>query len=615
MRRICAVAIAVSTIIACEISGVTALAATEADVQLVLSSLGVEGGTSTEQKCASCHSMTNESVRAWGQKTEQTISECFGTLDPVTWATPNAALALQAVNCLRSDPTNPASRFSPDRLGLLSAGAKLPRLESLFKTAFGIAGYGIKFDTFVRQAGMPTPGAAWSFDESEFDRLLVWFQEGMPHLDSLLPSTLAPTVCQPLLSGALTTHITQMATQGWQARLTDAGLMMFACPDRDALNCFSTVKADGSPRFPEAKDTLPGKNWGQDNPDSRLRVVHDLGFVTSYWMRTSPDGRFVANGGHGETDDAASNSTITDLQDLMIEGGTVRNIGVKADYDPSFLPDNSAFLFQGDSTGICSLDVLRDRSISYIDFTQPGCTMGGDNFGMALYQSVGATLDGSDFIGVTGDFSGDSGGDGTYGTSFSGGGSVTFNVFVNDGTRYLNLFAKSLVTPFQGDYAISPSNQLLITRLTGNSPTTGEPLPLGYKFYTTSRTTTPEGTPDVALTEVGTACMKGKKGNMSLDERFWVTYGPVQADEFAQFGFASAEDPEFQKLVGKSENVFLLDLTTGKNHRITRMDTKQFAQFPHFRADGWIVFMAYDANTDSRYVVASDAAIRIAQQR
>jgi len=44
--------------------------------------------------------------------------------------------------------------------------------------------------------------------------------------------------------------------------------------------------------------------------------------------------------------------------------------------------------------------------------------------------------------------------------------------------------------------------------------------------------------------------------------------------------------------------------------RITHMAPGQFALFPHFRSDGWIMFEVRDANTKQVYVVASDAAIR-----
>jgi hypothetical protein len=34
-----------------------------------------------------------------------------------------------------------------------------------------------------------------------------------------------------------------------------------------------------------------------------------------------------------------------------------------------------------------------------------------------------------------------------------------------------------------------------------------------------------------------------------------------------------------------------------------------YAQFPHFRSDGWLYFSVYDAHTAQRHVMATDAGI------
>jgi hypothetical protein len=577
------------------------LLSTQSDAQAAIAVLGVQNGVDTGTKCGACHSLTPELVRKWGKAANDTITECFSHLDAQTWETPTLAVADEAINCLKRNPGS--ARFSASRLGLMAMGSKLSRFEQLFKTAYGENLYRTEFTAFINQAGMPPHGADMNISEADFAKVLAWNKQGLPLLDTVLP-TVSPTTCQSSMSEALSTHVTNMATRGWQARHLENGLMMFACSDNDPLNCFNQKKNDGTPRFPLSQETSFGQTWGKDSPETHIRVLHELGFSTSFWMRTSPDGRFVANGGGGN-----SGATATDLQDLLTEGGAARDIPVQADYDPSFLPDNSAFIFQGGSSGICPLSVLRDRSITSVDFTQPGCSRSGSGFGMSLYQSVGASLDGSDFVGVTGTFQGDGGAQGSYGSGFSSDGVATLTSFINDGTQYKNMFKSTVATPYQGDYALSPSNELLITRFGGSQ------LPLGYNIFKTSRETTAAGGIDFKISQVGTVCMKGKKGNMSMDERFWVTYGPVESSDFADFGFASATDPEFVKLVGKSENVFLYDLVTSKNYRVTRMGAHQFAQFSHFRADGWIVFMVADTAQNKHYVVASDAAVRILRAR
>ena len=56
-------------------------------------------------------------------------------------------------------------------------------------------------------------------------------------------------------------------------------------------------------------------------------------------MRSSPDGRFVANGATG-----GDGGVISDLQ-------TNKDIKVKAAYDPGFFPDNKGWIFQGTPIG------------------------------------------------------------------------------------------------------------------------------------------------------------------------------------------------------------------------------------------------------------------------
>ena len=68
-------------------------------------------------------------------------------------------------------------------------------------------------------------------------------------------------------------------------------------------------------------------------------MLRELSYNTYYWMRSSADGRFVANGRTG-----GDGAAIADLQ-------ADKDISVKAAYDPGFFPDNRGWVFQGTPIG------------------------------------------------------------------------------------------------------------------------------------------------------------------------------------------------------------------------------------------------------------------------
>jgi Tol biopolymer transport system component len=81
--------------------------------------------------------------------------------------------------------------------------------------------------------------------------------------------------------------------------------------------------------------------------------------------------------------------------------------------------------------------------------------------------------------------------------------------------------------------------------------------------------------------------MSGAKPSFSFDERFIVTH----------------------HYEGGKADVFLVDLTTGQRVQVTDMPAGTYAQFPHFRSDGWIYFLV--TGGEKEYVAASDAALRL----
>ena len=80
--------------------------------------------------------------------------------------------------------------------------------------------------------------------------------------------------------------------------------------------------------------------------------------------------------------------------------------------------------------------------------------------------------------------------------------------------------------------------------------------------------------------------------------------------DYADLGFASADDPTFKDMLAKgTSNSVLIDLTTGQHRRVTNMHAGQYALYPHFRSDGWIYFLVRDKVSNKEYAVASDAAL------
>jgi hypothetical protein len=100
--------------------------------------------------------------------------------------------------------------------------------------------------------------------------------------------------------------------------------------------------------------------------------------------------------------------------------------------------------------------------------------------------------------------------------------------------------------------------------------------------------------------------MGGNKANFSFDERFLVTHHYLTREDFAS---DAAWAPYKEK--GASD-ILITDFVTGKKLRITHMKPGQFALYPHFRSDGWLMFMVRDASgaSKSEVIAASDWAIR-----
>src|SRR5690606_13320077 len=106
-----------------------------------------------------------------------------------------------------------------------------------------------------------------------------------------------PRNCAAHSSEGLSQYLHARKNNNWGTRNQESGIDMFACPadSYDPLQCF-LQENNGSPQFPLLSSMRWAKNWSQDYTRQNLRVLTKLNFQTSFWMRSSADGRFVANG-------------------------------------------------------------------------------------------------------------------------------------------------------------------------------------------------------------------------------------------------------------------------------------------------------------------------------
>jgi hypothetical protein len=143
---------------------------------------------------------------------------------------------------------------------------------------------------------------------------------------------------------------------------------------------------------------------------------------------------------------------------------------------------------------------------------------------------------------------------------------------------------------------MSPTTQLTASRVSG------EEKQEGYAIRHLVSTMTPEGYTFEAK-PVARICIPGGKANFSFDERFLVTHHYLTR---ADFDTDEAFAP-FQK--NPASDVYVVDLLTGENIRVTRMAPGQLALFPHFRSDGWLYITVRDRNTEREFYIASDIAV------
>lgn len=556
-------------------------AATAEDLALAKQMIALLNGPTG--KCNGCHSASPDRIRAWGTRMAAVDAACF-----TAQLTPK-----QRIDCLRNDPANPASGFSAGKLGLYAAGAHLPQFDSAFRAAFPAAQAQTLYTGFRQSAGMPRRGAFLT--AAEFARLKGWVVRGMPQFDEALrraPDGGAPdggdagrdaeagpaAACTESTTPALRTHLTEMRTTGWGARLADLATPMLGCGGAASpLACLTSFPAITSISRPGLSQTV--------------RKLREQPLVSQYWVRSSADGRYVGFG----LNDSTHTSLIVDLS----KPASASPIVVAADYDPAFLPSNDGFAFAGarsdDAIHMCRQSLLADAAAlptPSISLTEAKCT----SIAAQVYQSIGTSLDGAKYFLTFGAHENDNGGNqitSPLPAAFGAAATTTFVPMVNDGAAYRARASVVLKTPGEGDAMLSPSTKLVAYRFQGGGKQAG------YRVRAVSSNDVGANV-TVETPLRAEVCMKGAKASFSFDERFMVTHQYVDPTEADNVGLPS-----------KSSNIVLADLLTGTKVRLTTMPAGQYALYPHFRADGWLYFLVRDMNKQIEYVAATDAALRM----
>ncbi|NVB84487.1 MAG: hypothetical protein HOV81_39295 [Kofleriaceae bacterium] len=555
------------------------------DDQLAQQALAILAPTSPAQECNSCHGMTRQRISYWRALSDTAMTNCITDLSLATQES-----AQKTIDCIRAMPTVPTSDFTVKNLGVYATAVRLPWFKFAFWRAYGDAG-DAQYTAFQDAVAMPKTGDAPQLTQEQFDIVAEWFARGVPMLDDTLPTDPAPSMCTDGISSDVAAHVSAMATTGWRAVNRQNMMAMYGCgTETDPKNCLQAIPLASSTAFGATWD-LPGHGtW---------RVLKDETYVTSYWTRSSPDGRFVGQGVAN-----VPGSYILDLQ----RDATVT---INTQYDPAFFPDNSGFAFQGSgqsggNNNVCAISVLTSNPTN-ITMTEAACASAGT---LGLYEHVGKALGGGDYFGIDSQFESDDGGKSPTlrdpAADFTAMGYVDFTPMIFNGTKFVPKARVRVDTPFEGDSSLSPSAKLVMTRVAG--PGSKQ---LGYVLRKV--VATPSGsTYTISAPEIARYCLSGGKPGFSYDER-WIAFHHYVTNTNADaqaLGFTGTSDPGFTpyKTQGAA-NIYLMDLRTGVPVRITNMAPGQYALFPHFRSDGWIYAQVRDTVADHEYTIASDAAL------
>jgi hypothetical protein len=562
--------------------------------------------------CSTCHTLGRPTLTQWQQLTRSFADDCL--VDP---ALPDGAAVDAMYACFQRRGGSGGIRTSD--YGIYAAASHLPWFSFVFEHATATEDDAAGHErAFVERVGMPRAGRRWTQDE--LDVVAEWFTRGAPSLFELVPEDSGQS-CEARIDAALISHLTDMAAQGWRARDAEVPMLMFGCADGQAgAGCLQGVPTAASQDYGGAWDVAGGAS---------IRILwNNTGSPTTYWSRSSPDGRYIASG-LVEQNVSGFFGQVVDLERQVV-------IDANFSYDPTFFPDGSGFMVQqggssssatpgkpsngapdvGDVAVTCGIGVL-DAEPSSVSGDEPECTSVESQIG--LYEQLATSLNGQDYWVLYGAYDGDSGGfrpvlDNPP-AAFATASTTTLVPMVNQGGSFLAGAPIELSTPLQGDPMLSPSGKLLVTRVKGPEQTRDvdgisvvTAAQSGYSLQLISAENTDSGWV-ASASDVGQLCITGGKPVISFDERWMVLHHYVTDADAVELGFDGATDPAFApyRELGAS-NLYLVDLSNGNARRITHMGAGQYALFPHFRADNWIYFVVRTTDTEE-YFAATDAAV------
>jgi hypothetical protein len=525
--------------------------------------------------------------------------------------------AVKALSCLGGysfeDPAKQEAAIrslNTRKLGVLAAGLNSKTIQRLFVDA----GYSELGERLAKTDSMPL--GLPKLTDDQFELMFRWLAQGMPQREKYFHHR-GPQVCsdqsETFIGEKIKSHIKQMVNgQGWSAVNSSRGVINFGCADGQ---CFQD-QLRGEDVFPKVTGILTAEGEAR-----RIYEIKDD--ATNFWVRSSADGRFLAygirskdserEGGEGqdledtqdEVEKVHFNGRMIDLAP-MLKGGKARAIQLAADFDPAFAPDNSSFMMQSLYTGtrFCSQRLLERLDVESIDFEREKlCSKMG--LGIGLYQSIGSNLGTSDIMTLNSDFIGDAGKERNHDSApiFRQNDDVDFSLIHKSSLGdFQRIGEATIATPFEGNWTLSPSQKLAVSTVSA-ATSDFKPRHGGYHVVLLPDVVTDlEAFPSGKDEASSNLCIeRGEKPNFSLDDRYLVYYAYESHD-----GQKKVLDSE------SSSDIYVIDLLSdGKAQRLTRVPKGSYAQFPHFRSDGWIYFSLLNTLSGTHEIIATDAALRL----
>lgn len=610
-------------------------------------------------RCQQCHAANNGEIEDWAGPTKA-LQGCLDENEGNTAENARARLSCMLLPGTTID--NPD--WSSARVGFFRAGVNSDYFKADFDKVYGPGSP--RYQAFKGVMAMP-PTVEAAMPLAEFNEVKTWMltveQGGGGNAEFDCTTDIKPW---------LKKHIVDSRTNNWtKAWVQQYGLeRLTGCeynlagrqyrPLEDPLQCFKdTAKWPQIGVFHDAVSDPQGRyagipqgwrapedqiNFGNPKLSFKfnIKILKQIKDPITYWMRSSPDGRYVGNG----------RGQIEDLEAKV-------HFKVPAQYDPGFSPDNSMFSYMGTSGSggggalFCRIEFLAEAkakidaastgnvcsggqggtvagvgslkcsnnepfyTLEFKDFAQQYCI----NKNMGTYQHQGVALErGSEYVIVRGNFAGNEGVETEDPVAtFLGATELEVYHLKKDSTDISDLQRDfEIQMQNEGDWTISPSAKLIAGRL-AKEGANGNPQQAGYNI----RMLFPDGvgtTPKPMQLEPSKVCTMGSKSSISFEDRFLATYHfvsttqeqRVHEEQMLETTGQNQTPPTLDK--GGSANVYVTDMLTKKKVRVTLMPKGVYALFPHFRADNWLYFLVKDTNKNKVYAAATDVAIHMANR-